>query len=241
MLCENDALKAQIQQQNEKILELNITLRETAHKLKQAITELVQQKRQNIFSTDDIASLHTQIIEVRNQMKRIEQDKSKYKNDILFLGEEIRKKMEQWHDILKNKYKSNVVDTESAMENVFSAASYTKAENETRLDGEKNRLEINVLSEAVNKRNAIISELEELLTSLTMEIAHSARVINKIIKDLEHRETNFADKLEKLRNHLSNLLVKPNSDIDFETHQIIGDKEIRRAKSKKKADKRSKK
>lgn len=242
LLCENDALKMEIQQQNEKIVDLNVDLKQTVHKLNRALNELTEQKQQNTLSTDDIATLHTKIIEVRNQMKKIEQDKSKYKTDILFLGEEIRKKIEQWHEILKNKYKTNVdaVADPMAEERVnILAAVPMKMDDDVQMDMEKNRLEINVLSEAVIKRNGIINELEELLTSLTMEIAHSARVINKIVKNLEHRETNFADKLEKLRNHLSNLLVKPNPGIESETQTTADVKSARKSHKKSKKKSRS--
>lgn len=60
----------------------------------------------------------------------------------------------------------------------------------------------------MNKRNAIIAELELLLTDLTMEVAHSADVINNLTKNFVVRENNFAENLEKLQGHLSALLQK---------------------------------
>lgn len=60
----------------------------------------------------------------------------------------------------------------------------------------------------MNKRNAIISELELLLTDLTMEVAHSADVINNLTKSFVIRENNFAENLDKLQGHLSALLQK---------------------------------
>lgn len=60
----------------------------------------------------------------------------------------------------------------------------------------------------MNKRNAIITELELLLTDLTMEVAHSADVINNLTKKFVIRESNFAENLEKLQGHLSALLQK---------------------------------
>lgn len=64
------------------------------------------------------------------------------------------------------------------------------------------------ISQAVNKRNAIITELELLLTDLTLEVAHSADVINNLTKNFVVRENNFAENLEKLQGHLSALLQK---------------------------------
>lgn len=60
----------------------------------------------------------------------------------------------------------------------------------------------------MRKRNAIITELELLLTDLTVEVAHSADVINNLTKNFKIRENNFAENLEKLQGHLSALLYK---------------------------------
>lgn len=61
---------------------------------------------------------------------------------------------------------------------------------------------------AVVKRNALISELESLLTSLTLEIAHSAEVINNLTQNFSIRENNFTENIEKLQEHLYSILHK---------------------------------
>lgn len=46
------------------------------------------------------------------------------------------------------------------------------------------------------------------MTDLTLEVAHSADVINNLTKNFVVRENNFAENLEKLQGHLSALLQK---------------------------------
>lgn len=228
LLGENGALKEEIERQNDQILLLNVSLKQTAHKLTKAIGDLLEQKKQNHMTADDMADLHAKINSVREQMTRIEHDKQKYKHDVLYLGDEIQKKINQWNEMLKKKYSdynsSMQTNCNSEMIDVndksHHAIEIKQRQHDDGVDIDKrsddeNRLEINILSQAINKRNAIISEMEILLIDLTMEISQSAVVINRIIKNLSQREKNFAANLEKLRNHLAKLLERPmTGDID---------------------------
>lgn len=226
LLSENDALKEETERQSEQILLLNVSLKQTAHKLTKAIGDLLEQKKRNHMTADDMADLHAKINTVREQMTRIEHDKQKYKHDVLYLGDEIQKKINQWNEMLKKKYSEYSSAAQSNFNVGTIGASGKCHGNESNVnqaqchfsDGididqrlsEENRFEINILSQAIAKRNAIISEMEMLLIDLTMEISQSAVVINRIIKNLSQRETNFAVNLEKLRNHLAKLLDRPN-------------------------------
>lgn len=208
LLSENDLLKEKIDHQNEKILLLNVSLKQTAHKLNKAIGDLTEQKQQNHMTVDDIADLHAKINSVREQMTRIELDKQKYKHDVLYLGDEIQKKINQWNEVLKKKYNHFQCDDNDVKSNEMPRTDFKE---ETILGQyDENRFEVNVLSQAINKRNLIITEMEQLLIDLTMEISQSAIVINRIIKNLSQRETNFATNLDKLRKHLAKLLDRPN-------------------------------
>lgn len=230
LLSENDSLKEEVNQQNEQILLLNVSLKQTVHKLNKAIGDLMEQKQQNHMTVDDIADLHAKINSVREQMTRIEEDKQKYKNDVLYLGDEMQKKINQWNEVLKRKYsnlqiddgnddgdETNKIDISSKQHVVVDANEFLRDKVTALSQHDETHFEVNVLSQAINKRNLIISEMESLLIDLTMEISQSAVVINRIIKNLSQRETNFASNLEKLRNHLAKLLVRPNDDHETQT------------------------
>lgn len=223
LLSENEALKANIEKQNEQILLLNVSLKEKTHKLTKAIAELSEQKNRNHMTNDDIADLHAKINCVREQMTRIDVDKQKYKNDVLYLGDEIQKKINQWNELLKKKY-NNYQANEKPTSDHINIIEHFDDDIEHVASGiressryDENRFEVNVLSQVISKRNFIITEMESLLIDLTMEISQSANVINRIIVNLSKRETNFAYKLEKLRNHLAKLLERPHS-IEYEEH-----------------------
>lgn len=220
LLSENDALKAEIDRQKEQILVLNVSLKQTAHKLTKAMGDLSEQKSRNHMTADDMADLHAKINSVREQMTRIEYDKQKYKHDVLYLGDEIQKKINQWNELLRRKYTNyqptdnvsahdaNAVEIKNLDDNAIDRSIGVSAVDDQRYD--ETRFEVNVLSQAINKRNLIITEMESLLIDLTMEISQSAVVINRIIKNLSKRETNFATNLEKLRIHLAKLLDRQN-------------------------------
>lgn len=219
LLSENEALKADVDRQKEEILLLNVSLKQTTHKLAQAMGELSDQKNRNHLTADDMADLHAKINSVREQIARIESDKQKYKHDVQYLGDEMQKKINQWNELLKRKYSSyqpsekTTVDIDAdGIRNLDS--DIIEHRRASDVDGkflryDENRFEVNVLSQAINKRNAIITEMESLLIDLTMEISQSAVVINRIIANLSKRESHFAYNLEKLRNHLAKLLVRP--------------------------------
>lgn len=221
LLSENDVLKADIEKQNEQILLLNVSLKEKTHKLTKAIAELSEQKNRNHMTDDDMADLHAKINSVREQMTQSENDKQKYKNDVLYLGDEIQKKINQWNELLKKKYSSYQANEKSTTDPIKIIKHFdddiehgaSGIRESSRYD--ENRFEVNVLSQVINKRNFIITEMESLLIDLTMEISQSANVINRIIANLSKRETNFAYNLEKLRNHLAKLLERPHS-IEYE-------------------------
>lgn len=218
LLSENDALKEEIERQKEQILVLNVSLKQTAHKLTKAIGDLSEQKSRNHMTADDMADLHAKINSVREQMTRIEFDKQKYKHDVLYLGDEIQKKINQWNELLRRKYSNyqtsdkieTIIDGNVEIKNFDDNAVDQSASNDDEMRYDENRFEVNVLSQAIQKRNLIITEMESLLIDLTMEISQSATVINRIIKNLSKRETNFATNLEKLRIHLAKLLDRPN-------------------------------
>lgn len=214
LLSENEALREDIERQKEEILLLNVSLKQTTHKLTKTIGDLSEQKNRNHMTADDMADLHAKINSVREQMTRIESDKQKYKHDVLYLGDEIQKKINQWNDLLKRKYSQADAHPENAIRDNTEASFSEMDANQQRYD--ENRFEVNVLSQAINKRNHIITEMESLLIDLTMEISQSAVVINRIIKNLSKRETNFSSNLEKLHNHLAKLLDRPNN-LEHET------------------------
>lgn len=212
LLCEHSALIETNNRQRDEILMLNVSLKQSAHKLTETLAELIEQKEQNRVSADDIARLHRKIIDVRRQMSRIEQDKRQYKNDIVCMGNEIQKKIDQWNSMLQSKYTNiNVTDANSARVQCTETATVA---NEIVCSDDTNRMEIETLSKAVKKRNNIIAEMEVLLTGLTNEISSSAIVINRIVKNLSQREHNFADNLEKLHQHLERIVTKLPSDSD---------------------------
>lgn len=249
LLSENDALKEEIEHHKEQILVLNVSLKQMAHKLTNAIGDLSEQKSRNHMTADDMADLHVKINSVREQMTRIEMDKQKYKHDVLYLGDEIQKKINQWNELLRRKYSNYqandklALDANIEIKNLDDNAIDQSGSNdidEMRYD--ETRFEVNVLSQAINKRNLIITEMESLLIDLTMEISQSATVINRIIKNLSKRETNFATNLEKLRIHLAKLLDRPNrhengKNIKNDTQTILDkgqtDKSLKRRSNKK--------
>lgn len=218
LLSENEALKANIEEQKEQILLLNVGLKEKSHKLNKAIAELSEQTNRNHMTADDMADLHAKINSVREQMTRIEVDKQKYKHDVLYLGDEIQKKINQWNTLLKKKYNSHQTNERPTTDTIQSIRNFDDSIDHkdyaldlsaTRYD--ENRFEVNILSQVISKRNFIITEMESLLIDLTMEISQSANVINRIIANLSKRESNFASNLEKLHNHLAKFLEHPNA------------------------------
>lgn len=247
LIGENDALKHETEQQKEQILMLNVSLKQTAHKLSKAIGDLSEQKSRNNMTTDDMADLHAKINTVQEQMTRIEYDKQKYKHDVLYLGDEIQKKINQWNELLKKKYNNYQCNDGIDGDDKTNAGAKTKqldnsidkivneidAQHTTTYDDY--RFEINVLSQAINKRNLIITEMESLLIDLTMEISQSAVIINRIIANLSKRETNFAINLEMLRNHLAKLLDRPNI-IDNQI-QMVSDTQLNEKHTKRRTKK----
>lgn len=232
LLSENETLKADIDRQNEQILLLSVSLKQTTHKLAKATGELAYQKTRNHMTADDMADLHAKINSVREQITRIESDKQKYKHDVQYLGEEIQKKINQWNELLKRKYSSYQTSEKTAVDTDADGIKNFDDDinDQTRIRDpdsgkryDENRFEVSVLSQAINKRNAIITEMEGLLIDLTMEISQSAVVINRIIANLSKRETNFAFNLEKLRNHLAKLLERPTIGQENEKIQTRND------------------
>lgn len=223
LLSENETLKVDVDRQNEQILLLNVSLKQTTHKLAKAMGDLSDQRNRNHLTADDMADLHAKINSVREQITRIELDKQKYKHDVQYLGDEMQKKINQWNELLKRKYSSyqpseKTVDIDAdGIRNfdndIIDQQRISDADGKC-LRYDENRFEVNVLSQAINKRNAIITEMESLLIDLTMEISQSAVVINRIIANLSKRETHFAYNLEKLRNHLAKLLVRPSITLE---------------------------
>lgn len=258
LLSENEALKADVDRQNEQILLLNVSLKQTTHKLAKAMGDLSDQKNRNHMTADDMADLHAKINSVREQITRIESDKQKYKHDVQYLGDEIQKKINQWNELLKRKY-SSYQASEKTVEidadgiknfdnDIIDQRTSNDFDDGKCLRYDENRFEVNVLSQAINKRNAIITEMESLLIDLTMEISQSAVVINRIIANLSKRETNFAYNLEKLRNHLAKLLVRPSIAQEQEKEQEItqsppanGVKHLEKLMLKRKSGKKSNK
>lgn len=214
LLSENEAHKNEIHQQNEQILMLNVSLKHTAHRLTGAIADLAEQKRQNQAHSGDMTDLHEQLATFREQMALIDEDKRAYKQNVLHLGDEIHRKIVQWNELLKMKYRpmDDVDDVPDEAADLcrepMRAADDRVAAGDSKA-AEELGLEVSVLSEAVNKRNAIITEMEALLIDLTGEIAQSATVIQRICKNLSQRETHLASNLEKLRAHLARLLDRP--------------------------------
>lgn len=248
LLSENEALKADADRQNEQILLLNVSLKQTTHKLAKAMGDLSDQKNRNHMTADDMADLHAKINSVREQITRIESDKQKYKHDVQYLGDEIQKKINQWNELLKRKYSSYQVSEKTVdidADGIKNFDSDIIDQQTTDFDGkclryDENRFEVNVLSQAINKRNAIITEMESLLIDLTMEISQSAVVINRIIANLSKRETHFAFNLEKLRNHLAKLLERPSIAQENETTQMANDvKHLEKVVLKRKNGKKS--
>lgn len=252
LLSENETLKADVDRQNEQILLLNVSLKQTKHKLAKVMGDLSDQKNRNHMTTDDMADLHSKINSVREQITRIESDKQKYKHDVQYLGDEIQKKISQWNDLLKRKYSNYQVNEKATIDidadgiKNFDSDINTVDQRANDFDEkcfryDENRFEVNVLSQAINKRNAIITEMESLLIDLTMEISQSAVVINRIIANLSKRETHFAFNLEKLRNHLAKLLERPSiAQEKNETTQIANDvKHLEKVVLKRKNGKKS--
>lgn len=103
LLCENDSLRQQIDQLNEKNIQLDICLKQTTNRLAKANGDLMELKRQNTIGAEDIAVLNNKIRDISQQMCNMEKEKLKYQTDILFLGQEIHKRVDRWNDALRNK------------------------------------------------------------------------------------------------------------------------------------------
>lgn len=245
LLGENETLKVEIDRQKEEILLLNVSLKQTAYKLTKSIADLSEQKNRNHMTNDDMADLHSKINSVREQMTRIECDKQKYKHDVLYLGDEIQKKINQWNELLKLKYSSyqaseKTIDTNDRRTTRADDEPFANGIDENATIQHENRFEVNVLSQAITKRNLIITEMESLLIDLTMEISQSAVVINRIIQNLSKRETNFAANLEKLKSHLAKLLERPNT-FQYEMHTVSDEcGDVGQEKQEKSAKRRTK-
>lgn len=249
LLSENDAMKEEIDRQKEEILILNVSLKQTAHRLTKAIGDLSEQTIRQHMTADDMTDLHAKINSVREQMTQIEYDKQKYKNDVLYLGEEIQKKINQWNELLKKKFsstqqKSDAKTIIAGSNEIINVDDGIIDPNEIDANGlhdrDENLFEVNVLSQAIIKRNIIIADMESLLIDLTMEISQSAVIINRIIKNWSTRETNFATNLEKLHNHLAKILQRPNT-IEHETQTIPNQRhKLHECKTNKKAATHSK-
>lgn len=238
LLIENEAHKDEINRQNEQILMLNISLKQTSHKLNQAIVDLTEQKQRNHMNSGDMSELHVKLTSVRDQMTRIEEDKQTYTQNILHLGDEIHKKINQWNDLLKLKYQNADRDDDIPDEaaDIFNERDFKPVKAAMSKADEESRFEVSVLSQAIAKRNAIITEMEALLIDLTTEISQSATVINRICKNLSQRETNLSSNLEKLRNHLARLLDRPGNSLEYTTQ--TNDGQCAEGKSRHKTTKR---
>lgn len=202
---------------------LNISLKHTAHKLNQAIADLSEEKQQNHVHSDDMNDLHAKLSNFREQMTRIEEDKHMYKQNILHLGDQIHTKINQWNELLMLKYErvdgddDDIDDIPDEADDILNKRMTIQTKPEQNKTNEEGNFEVTVLSQAITKRNAIITEMEALLIDLTMEISQSATVINRICKNLAKRETNLSSNLEKLRNHLARVLDSPGKSVDNST------------------------
>lgn len=103
LLCENDSLRLQINQLNDKNIHLDICLKQTTNRLVKTNGDLMELKRQNTISAEDIVVLNNKIAEISQQMCVLEKEKLKYQTDILFLGQEIHKRVDRWQEALKEK------------------------------------------------------------------------------------------------------------------------------------------
>lgn len=103
LLCENEALRHQIDKLNERNLQLDICLKQTTNQLTKANSDIVELKRQNNLSADDIMMLNQRLDEIGQEMHYMEKEKLKYQTDILFLGQEIHKRVNKWNDALRKK------------------------------------------------------------------------------------------------------------------------------------------
>lgn len=189
--------------QKEEILMLHVTLKQKSHQLEETIAELINEKQSNRLNKENIGKLQMKITDVRNRMTKIENEKRKYKNDIVCLGDEIQKKIKHWNEMLTAKYLN--IENENEKRTLDE---YQMEQNEQITRNENKQIEIDALTKAITKRNLIIGEMEVLLTQLTEEISESAAVINRIVNNMAHREINFAEHLDKLQEQLERIVDK---------------------------------
>lgn len=88
---------------NEKNVQLDICLKQTTNRLTKANSDLLELQRQNSISADDILILNNKIKDISQQMCNMEKEKVKYQTDILFLGQEIHRRVDRWNDALRHK------------------------------------------------------------------------------------------------------------------------------------------
>lgn len=200
LLCEHGSMIEMNAKQKEEILLLHVSLKQKNHQLEKAIAELITEKQSNRLNAENVDKLQNKIASVRKRMTKIEQEKRKYKNDIICLGEEIQKKINHWNELLAIKH-LNINEKRNAEEQ-----NVEKIEDISNVDNKQ--IEIDSLAKAITKRNIIISELEVLLTQLTEEISESANVINRIVNSMANREMNFAEHLDKLQKQLERIVGK---------------------------------
>lgn len=152
LLCENDSLRQQIDTLNEKNVQLDICLKQTTNRLTKANSDLLELQRQNSISADDILILNNKIREISQQMCNMEKEKVKYQTDILFLGQEIHKRVDRWNDALRHKREkeprvqnASVSDDEGA--HLIGNDLMRENIRQDLKELEKDRMEISVLSQ----------------------------------------------------------------------------------------------
>lgn len=149
LLCENDALRQQIDQLNEKNIQLDICLKQTTNRLTKANGDLMELKRQNSISGEDIVVLNNKIKDISQQMCTLEQEKLKYQTDISFLGQEIHKRIDQWNATLRKERKRMppVADSDGAAEVNERHMERGPVGRQAIRDSQNERLEVSILSQ----------------------------------------------------------------------------------------------
>lgn len=156
LLCENDALRQQIDQLNEKNMQLDICLRQTTNRLTKTNSDLMELKRQNTISADDIVVLNAKIRDISQQMCKMEKEKLKYQTDILLLGQEIHRRMDRWGEVLQTKrQRSSPAESNVPSEQFEPKERRTMTAKSVQGSTEHNRLEVTVLSQVRQFQNTI--------------------------------------------------------------------------------------
>lgn len=152
LLCENESLRHDIDMQNEQNIQLDICLRQTTDRLTKAHSDLLELNRQNTISAEEIVILNNKIKDISRQMTIMEKDKLKYRNDILFLGQEIHKRVDKWNDTLRTK-RGNLAgtrqDVDGAMDTSKGRVSSHANEFYDANVGDGEHSEISVLSQVM--------------------------------------------------------------------------------------------